>query len=170
MGTTEGKIALINDFTELPKAGLWTVAKYFPPDRLYEEMPFLKKVKIRTYCDVSDTFFTIRFYSKGENGMPDGLLYDKKITDQVKKGDRILTFDVSHLNIVLPSDGFFVAVERMLPEGEEKRTLENGRIISAKTIGGPGLITIKNENATDTSMTIKGTWTQWKKNQRCHSD
>ncbi len=74
-----------------------------------------------------------------------------------------MTFDVSHLNVVLPSDDFFVAVERMLPEGEEKRTLENGRIISAKTIGGPGLITIKNENATDTSMTIKGTWTQWKK-------
>lgn len=162
-GKMEGEISQITDFTTIPNGGLYSVAKYFPEDRIFNEMPFLKRIKIRTHSQTKDTFLKVKLYTKGENGEPDGMLYDQDIIGEVKKGvDRILTIDVSKLDIILPSDGFFVAVERMIPE-EEKMVTKEGRIISLKANGhGPGLIKVKDYTVIDTWMTNKGIWTKWK--------
>jgi len=162
IGNIDGVVSQISDFTKIPNGGLYSVAKYFSADKVYDEMPFLKKIKLRTHSETKDAFFYIRLYSKGDNGEPDGLLYDQDIIGEVKRGhDRILAIEVSKLNIVLPSSGFYVAVGRMIPD-EEKRILKDGSIVSSKTTSGPGLIKLKDRAANDTWMTNKGIWKQWK--------
>lgn len=161
IGRTEGERALIWDFSIFQNQRINIITKYFPQDKVYDEMSFLKTVKVRTYCDVKDTFFNLRLYSKGDNGEPDGLLYEQDIIGEVKRGDRILAFDVSKLNVILPSDGFFVAIERIMPE-EEKRLLKDGSVVSCKGGRGPGLITVKDANAYDTWSIFRGVWKKWR--------
>lgn len=87
----------------------WIVARYFKSEFL--ETPYIQKFKIVTSSDVKDAAFNVRLYKINTNGEPGEYLYDKNIVCIAKKGKKITEIDVSNINLKVPDEGFFFAVE-----------------------------------------------------------
>ncbi|NJB71637.1 hypothetical protein GGR42_002099 [Saonia flava] len=56
----------------------------------------------------------IRLFKTNKEGEPEEYLYDKNIIITADKGKKIVDVNLSHLNLTIPKNGFFVAVEWLL--------------------------------------------------------
>lgn len=152
IGRLKGKTVLICDLTPNEDKRLCGVAKFFQSNVIYEKTPFIKKIKLRTECGIKGRFLNLMFYTKGNTGNPETFLYDNNIIYEIKKGkDRVQTIDVSKLNIIVPADGFFVAVQGFVPVNDKVRGF------------GPGIIFVEDNINSDTWMTVNGVWRRYKK-------
>ncbi|WP_395052782.1 carboxypeptidase-like regulatory domain-containing protein [Flavobacterium sp.] len=101
------------------------IAKYFD---LNNENILLKTIKIKTTSTSLNPIINFRIYSKGKDNKPDEIIYNENLFCTVEKGDRITKMDLSKLEIILPNNGFFIAVEILVTDKnkqESKYTYKN---------------------------------------------
>lgn len=89
-------------------------AKYFPYDSKYKKLKFIKRVTIFTDCRIDSASIKIRFFSVDSLGNPGYELLNRDFIVTVKKGVIKHKFDVSGFNLTLPTNGIFVAYEKLL--------------------------------------------------------
>jgi len=89
-------------------------AKFFPYDSKYKKLKFIKKVTIFTDCRIDSASLKIRFFSVDSLGNPGYELLNKDFIVTVKKGVNKYKFDVSEFNLTMPTNGIFVAYEKLL--------------------------------------------------------
>jgi hypothetical protein len=89
-------------------------AKYFPYNSKYKKLKFIKKVTIFTDCRIDSASIKIRFFSVDSLGNPGNELLNKDFIVTVKKGVVKYKFDVSEFNLIMPTNGIFVAYEKLL--------------------------------------------------------
>jgi hypothetical protein len=89
-------------------------AKFFPYRKEYEEKPYLEQIKVATESDIDSALFHVRLYSVGADGQPGDYLYDQSITGIARKGKRPTRIDVADMNIRIPEEGLFVAIEWLI--------------------------------------------------------
>lgn len=94
-------------------------AKFFPYKDAYKKTPFIKKVSIQTDCKIDESTIKIHFYAVNEDGSPGEELLNKDFLVKVKKGILRNKFDVSDFNLVIPSNGIFVAYEKLMIESNK---------------------------------------------------
>ena len=97
----------------------WITARFFEYDESYNKTSFLKRIRLLTNSDVSDSKFNIRFYDINDNGEPDGYIYDENVIGVAKKGKKVTEIDISDLNIEFPKKGFFIAIEWLIIESNK---------------------------------------------------
>lgn len=103
------------------------IAKYFDLKSQNENI-LLKTIKIKTSSTSLNPIINFRIYSKGKDSKPDEILYNENLFCTVNKGDRITKMELSNLGIILPNDGFFIAVEILVTnknKQESKYTYKN---------------------------------------------
>ena len=129
----------------------WIVARYFPYKEEYAKTPFLKELGFITNTRFRKSKAKIgkvnlRFYSVDKNGFPGDYLHDENILVSFKRGKQITIADLSDFNILIPKDGFFVAIEWLIVEdnyyefeasitNSKKKTIIKGYNPSIGTIG-----------------------------------
>lgn len=89
-------------------------AKFFPYDSKYKKLKFIKKVTIFTDCRIDSASLKIRFFSVDSLGNPGYELLNRDFIVTVKKGVIKHKFDVSEFNLTMPTNGIFVAYEKLL--------------------------------------------------------
>lgn len=145
----------------------WIAARYYGYKDVYEKTPYLKTIRILTNSDVKDSKFNIRLYGVNKNGGPENYIYDQNIIGIAKKGKKTTEIDISKLNIKIPENGIFIAIEWLIIEKnkyEYKYTMEDSR----KKLNGisyePAIGTIPAETDENSWLFTKGKWKKiWKR-------
>lgn len=115
IGSTKGKgMYWVHDLTD-DELKPCIIAKYFDLKSDNDNV-LLKSIKIKTSSPSLKPLINFRIYSKGKDGKPDETLYNENILCTVKEGDHTTKMDVSNLHIVVPKDGFFVALEILITD------------------------------------------------------
>ncbi|MEH6779273.1 hypothetical protein [Maribacter arcticus] len=86
-------------------------AKYYHYNEDYQKTPFLNEIKIATNSEIKDAKFNVRLFTVNKNGEPEGYIYPKNIIVTAKKGKHKTKIDLSSLNLKIPKEGFFIAIE-----------------------------------------------------------
>lgn len=102
--------AILQTFDNGPKIE----AKFFPYKDSYKKTPFIKKVSIHTDNKIDKATIKIHFYSVNEDGSPGEELLNKDFLVAINKGILKNKFDISDYNLVLPSNGIFIAYEKLI--------------------------------------------------------
>lgn len=102
--------AILQTFDNGPKIE----AKFFPYKDSYKKTPFIKKVSIHTDNKIDKATIKIHFYSVNADGSPGEELVTKDFLIAVNKGILKNKFDVSDFNLVMPTNGVFVAYEKLI--------------------------------------------------------
>lgn len=123
IGKTENSI--LQTFDNGPKIE----AKYFPYQESYKKTKFIKKVSIQTDSKIIEATIKIHFYAVNEDGSPGEELLTKDFLVTIKQGILKNKINVSNFNLVMPTNGIFVAYEKLIIEANK---LES-RIIDAYT-------------------------------------
>lgn len=90
-----------------------------------EEVLFLKKFKFNTFASTKSRIVNILFYSVKETGEPDKIISPENIICKLKKGNRTTEVDLSKMNIEMPKEGIFVAVQYLLLEENKQYSDKN---------------------------------------------
>lgn len=156
----EFKKSKINKFFgcgEKPK--IW--ARFFPYSKLYNETPYLKKIKVFCISRNKNSKFNLRFYSIDSLGRPGEFLYDENIIGYARKGNKINEVDVSSYGIKIPKNGFFVAVEWLIIESnqyEDQYTEDGSKEKFKGFFYDPTFGTIAEETDQNSWSFTKGKW------------
>lgn len=103
-------------------------AYYYPYHSKYEQTPYLKTIKFITYSRVNNAKFNVRLYSKGKDGAPGEMIYDKAIIGVAPKGVHKIEIDLDNLDIRFPRNGLFVAIQWLrLEKNKHEQTTKDGR-------------------------------------------
>lgn len=94
----------------------WIIARYFEFDERFQKTPYISKIRIWTDSDIKDSKFNVRLYAANEKGEPGVALHDKNIIGIAGKGERKTEIDIASLNITIPKQGIFIAVEQLIIE------------------------------------------------------
>ena len=115
IGSTKSKgIYWVHDLTD-DELKPCIIAKYFDLKSDNDNV-LLKSIKIKTSSPSLKPLINFRIYSKGKDGKPDETLYNENILCAVKEGDHTTKMDVYNLDIQVPKDGFFVALEILITD------------------------------------------------------
>ena len=85
----------------------------------------LKTIKIKTSATTLKPMINFRIYSKGNDGQPNETIYNENLLCEVEKGNNTTKMDLSNLGIVVPNDGFFVAIEILIIDKNKKENKYN---------------------------------------------
>lgn len=94
-------------------------AKYFPYKDSYKKTQFIKKVSIQTDSKIEESTIKIHFYSVNKDGSPGEELLNNDFLVIIKKGVLKNKFDISDHNLVMPTNGIFVAYEKLMIESNK---------------------------------------------------
>ena len=120
IGKTENSI--LQTFDNGPKIE----AKFFPYQESYKKTKFIKKVTIQTDSKIVEATIKIHFYAVNEDGSPGEELLTKDFLVTIKQGILKNKINVSNFNLVLPTNGIFVAYEKLMIESnkQEKQIID----------------------------------------------
>lgn len=109
------------------------VAKYFNFQPKYNDLKYLKNVKLITKSEISGAKFNLRLFYPNSTGEPGEDILAENIYVEVKKGERLITIDLSNKNISFPKNGFFVALEWLIVDTNKKefnytQTIDNKKV------------------------------------------
>jgi hypothetical protein len=107
-----GKIpnAIFESFDNGPRIDV----KYFPYLASYKKTKYIKKVILLTDNRIEKATIKIHFYGVDDRGFPGDELLKKEFIVSVDKGVLKTRFDVTDFNLVVPKNGLFVGVEKLL--------------------------------------------------------
>lgn len=111
--------AILQTFDNGPKIE----AKFFPYQDSYKKTKFIKKVTIQTDNKIDEATIKIHFYSVNENGSPGEELLKKDFLVTIKKGILKNKINISIYNLVIPSNGIFVAYEKLIIDSNKYEKL-----------------------------------------------
>ncbi|NJM79093.1 MAG: carboxypeptidase-like regulatory domain-containing protein [Flavobacterium sp.] len=114
--------AILQTFDNGPKIE----AKFFPYQDNYNKTKFIKKVIIQTDSKVIESTIKIHFYAVNEDGSPGEELLKKDFLVTIKEGVLKNKINVSNFNLVMPTNGIFVAYEKLIIEAnkQEKQIID----------------------------------------------
>ena len=120
IGKTENSI--LQTFDNGPKIE----AKFFSYQESYKKTKFIKKVTIQTDSKIVEATIKIHFYAVNEDGSPGEELLTKDFLVTIKQGILKNKINVSNFNLVLPTNGIFVAYEKLMIESnkQEKQIID----------------------------------------------
>ncbi len=93
--------------------------KFFPYLPIYKKTNFIKTVTFHTESKLDKASFKIHFYAVNDNGLPGKELLDRDCIVSVKLGTRKTSFNISYLNLEMPTKGIFVAFEKLTLESNK---------------------------------------------------
>lgn len=88
--------------------------KYFAT--VNQENLFLSKLKFRTFSSKENRIVEMFIYAVDENGAPGKIINEEPIICQIKKGHHINEIDLKKLNIEMPKEGVFAAIQYLFLE------------------------------------------------------
>ncbi len=89
-------------------------ARYFKYDDKISNTRFIESVTFVTDSEINEAIFLVKFYHKGENGLPGELINANRIIGTAKKGRNKTVVAIEGENIYFPPEGLFVAVEFLI--------------------------------------------------------
>ncbi len=92
----------------------YEIARLFKYEDNIASTRFVKSITFVTDSDVNDAVFLVKFYRKGNNGLPGELINESKIIASAKKGRNKTKISVEEEFIYFPKEGMFVGVEFLL--------------------------------------------------------
>lgn len=95
-------------------SGARMLARYIPYKPEYEAMPYINKIKFPVEKYKKSFTFNLRLYSVNEDKSPGEPIYDENILITIPPNEKVITIDLSSLNIKMPQEGLYVVVERFL--------------------------------------------------------
>lgn len=107
--------AILQTFDNGPKIE----AKFFPYKESYKKTKFIKKVSIQTDNKIDKATIKIHFYSVNTDGSPGEEMLNKDFLVSINKGVLKNKFDISDFNLVMPTNGIFVAYEKLIIESNK---------------------------------------------------
>lgn len=137
------------------------LARYFSPETIQDGFKHLEQIKILTSSEVNSASINIRIYGNGDNGQPGEALIQENILSSIKKGKRISTIDLNEFHLLLPQNGFFIAIEILIIEENkyefeyfEESSKKKGKAIAY----APALGMISADESSNTWLYAKGDW------------
>lgn len=91
------------------------LAKFFPYKTEYAKTPFFKSVTFKTNTS-KKSIFNVRIFKPDAEGKPGEEVYYKHILGSASVLDKTASINLSKLNIRVPKEGFFIAVEFLIIE------------------------------------------------------
>ena len=107
--------AILQTFDNGPKIE----AKFFPYKDSYKKTKFIKKVSIHTDNKIDKATIKIHFYSVNADGSPGEELLKKDFLVTINKGILKNKLDISDYNLVMPTNGIFVAYEKLIIDSNQ---------------------------------------------------
>lgn len=96
------------------------LARYFGPQRDWQQTPHLKKLVIGTKSTVRHAKFNVHILAVNPDGTPGSELAEGNIIGIAKKGIHDTEIDLTPYHLTAPDTGFFVAVEWLIiPENKD---------------------------------------------------
>ena len=108
IGTIKDKV--LQAFDNGPKIDL----KYFPYLPKYRKTKFISRIALYTDSKIDNATVKIHFYKLDSNGFPGQELLKKDWIVTLKKGTIKNIFSLENLNLVIPKDGVYVGIEKLL--------------------------------------------------------
>ena len=96
------------------------VAKFFSFQPRYNEVKYIKNIKLITKSEISGAKFNLRLFYPNSIGEPGKDILTENVYVEVKKGDRLIIIDLSNKNISFPKTGFFIALEWLTIDTNKK--------------------------------------------------
>lgn len=116
-------------------SGARMLARYIPYKPEYEAIPYINKIRFPVEKYKKSFTFNLRLYSVSEDKSPGEPIYDENILITIPPNEKVITIDLSSLNIKMPDDGLYVVVERFLIKQNISGTVykkvidDNGKLI-----------------------------------------
>lgn len=102
-------------------------AKFFPYKPAYKKTKFIKQFTIFTDSNIENATIKMHLYSVDSNGFPGEELLGKDFIVTLKKGVLKHKINISDLDLIFPSNGIFVAYEKLLIEKNKlEKTVTDG--------------------------------------------
>jgi hypothetical protein len=86
------------------------------PSAEVEKHPFIKAISFATYSDLENAKVNLRFFEVDKEGIPGNDFLQQNILVNIRKGRNSNTVVLDTINLVLPKEGIFVAVEWLIIE------------------------------------------------------
>ena len=145
----------------------WIVTRFFPFEEIFNQTPYIKKIRLLTRSEVKDSRFNVRLYSVNESGEPGNYIYDENIIGIAKKGKKNTEIDISYLNFRVPEKGFFIAIEWFIIE-QNKYHYDYSMLGSKERLKGisyePNIGTVPRDKDENSWFYVKGKWGKVQKN------
>lgn len=97
----------------------WITAKFFEYKKEYENVKFIKDVKILVASKIDSAKFNIRIIEANEKGEPLDNLSKRNIIAIANKGTHVITLNLEDKNLIFPEHGLFVALEWLIIDGNK---------------------------------------------------
>ncbi len=139
----------------------WIAARYFPYEEKYNQTRKLEEIKILTRSSINDAKFNVRLYSVNEAGEPGQYIHDQNIIGTASKGKKVTKIDLSNLNIELPKEGLFIAIEWLIIDDnryESTYTDQKSKKKIKSVSYEPAIGTLPVETAENSWLYIQGRW------------
>jgi len=97
----------------------WITGKYFEYKKEYENVRFIKEVKILVTSKIDSAKFNLRIIEANEKGEPLDNISKRNIIAVTNKGTHIITLNLEDKNLIFPEHGLFVALEWLIIDGNK---------------------------------------------------
>lgn len=148
------KTALHNSF--VCSGTPWIVAKYFEYLPIYEETPFLKKIKILTISETNSATFNLRLFNTNAKGEPTSDILKKNLIVTAQKGKNKTSVDLSEYHISIPKEGFFISVEWLIIDSNKSEKKRKNGV--SEILYNPKFVLLVHENVADNWVYTNGYW------------
>jgi hypothetical protein len=133
--------------------------RYFPFQKEYKETKFIRKIKIFTKSEITNSKFKLRILSVDINGFPDTDMINEDIIITVKKGKSENIINLEEYNFVFPERGIFVVFETLFLDENKRQYKSYNEFTKQKSqlnIYEPGLLCNLVDDENSFVFTMKG--------------
>ena len=93
-----------------------------------EKHPFVKEISFATYSNLENAKVNLRFFEVDKDGNPGNDFLQQNILVNVRKGRKITNVVLDTINLILPKEGIYVAVEWLIIEDNKfEKLLKYGK-------------------------------------------
>jgi len=92
----------------------WITAKYFEYKKEYENLRFIKEVKILVTSKIDSAKFNLRIIEANDKGEPLDNISQNNIIIIANKGTHVYTQNLEDKHLIFPENGLFVALEWLI--------------------------------------------------------
>ncbi|SHJ19259.1 hypothetical protein SAMN04488096_11027 [Mesonia phycicola] len=120
----------------------------------FDKITYLDKLEFKALCSDKNRIISIVVYSVGKNGKPNTILHNNNLICYLKKGHKKYEIDLSHLNIIFPKNGVFIALNYIFLDQNKSYTNKKHNWFYYE----PSLDAIKVKDYTDSWYYINNVW------------
>lgn len=129
---------------------------FFPYDSLYGDFPEIKEIKVCLKSFKDGATFKLRIFKPNVSKVPDEDIVLSNPIIKTKRGDHIVTIDLSNDNVYMSENGIFIGIEYLLIPDNAK-SIKN-EIGNETTLYSPFLMYTSEKEFNEYYIYSKGKW------------